>query len=63
MKTILEPIIALAAVVGIVLGGLAYFAKAEDLIFDTGRASTFHCYRCELVLLGKTLPILVYGDS
>lgn len=31
MKTILEPIIALAAVIGIVLGGMAYFAKADDL--------------------------------
>lgn len=31
MKAILEPIIALAAVVGIVLGGMAYFAKADDL--------------------------------
>lgn len=31
MKSILEPIIALAAVIGIVLGGMAYFAKAQDL--------------------------------
>jgi hypothetical protein len=31
MKAILEPIIALAAVIGIVLGGMAYFAKADDL--------------------------------
>jgi aspartate/glutamate racemase len=31
MKQFLEPIIALAAVIGIIMGGLSYFATAEDL--------------------------------
>jgi hypothetical protein len=31
MKSILEPIIALAAVIGIVVGGMAYFARASEL--------------------------------
>jgi len=37
MKAILEPIIAVGIVVGLVLGSLNYFARAEQLVLDEMR--------------------------